>query len=98
MRRILKSNFLKEGEIYTMYKAGAMGILKKMEAAVFGYFLWHYRNVYGMLFAKQRFGSNFKHAVHTGVDGNAVAPHCAVQQIGIPPLLAGGNGVRCGLM
>lgn len=39
-----------------------------------------------MLFAKQRFGSNFRHAVHTGVDGNAVAPHCAVQQIGIPPL------------
>lgn len=58
-------------------------------------------NVYGMLIAKQRFGSNFRHAVHTGVDGNAVAPHCAVQQIGIPslwPVLAGGNGVHFGLM
>lgn len=39
-----------------------------------------------MLFAKQRFGSNFRHAVHAGVDGNDAAPHCAVQQIGIPPL------------
>lgn len=72
-----------------------MGVLKKMEVAVFGCSLQHYRNVYGMLFAKQRFGSNFKHAVHTGVDGNAVATHCAVQQIGIPPLACACWGKWC---
>lgn len=39
-----------------------------------------------MLFAKERFGSNLRHAVHTGVYGNAVATYCAVQQIGVPAL------------
>lgn len=43
-------------------------------------------NVYNVLFMEKGFRSNFRHAVHSGVYGNAAATFCAVQQIGVPPL------------
>lgn len=43
-------------------------------------------NVYNVLFMEKGFRSNFRHAVHSGVYGNAAVTFCAAQQIGVPPL------------
>lgn len=64
-----------------------IGILQKWRwPCIWVFSVTLYSNVYGLLFAKEGFRSNFKHAVHAGVYGNVVAAYCAVQQIGIPPL------------
>lgn len=83
----LETKFSKQSKKSAVYKAEAIGVFKKLrQLCLWVYFVTLYLNVYSMLFAKERFGSNLRHAVHTGVYGNAVATYCAVQQIGVPAL------------